>query len=139
MAGNAEKLAFGELPEVPESTRQALRNELFEILVPAARRGDFSVFSDSVYRYGTMAGQLFMACQGGPFASSEIARRVKWIRDSGVLGVGQSSWGPTIYCWFPDAESASRFAVRFQTAFVNLRAKFLVTSVARLGARVETN
>ncbi len=139
LAGNAEKRAFGELPEVPASTRQALRNELFDILVPAARRSDFGAFSDSVFRYGTMAGELFTACQGGPFASSETARWVKWIRDSGVLGVGQSSWGPTIYCWFPDAGSAARFAVRFQAAFVNLDAKLLVTSVARLGVRVETN
>jgi predicted sugar kinase len=50
-----------------------------------------------VYRFGHAAGQCFAAVQGGPYASDFAERLVNRIRRLGVEGVGQSSWGPTVF------------------------------------------
>ena len=138
LAGETEKRAFDQLSEVPVERQRALHNELFELLAPAGRAGDFVAFSESVYRYGTLAGESFAACQAGAFASAEVARTVKGIQELGVRGVGQSSWGPTVFCWLPDAESATKFADSCQAALPNLDGRPVVAKVAAHGAQIET-
>ena len=48
--------------------------------------------------------------QGGPFASEEIGRLVDALRDHGVDGVGQSSWGPTVFAIVPNEAEARPLA-----------------------------
>jgi predicted sugar kinase len=50
-----------------------------------------------VYDFGRIAGPCFAPVQGGPFARPEIAAHVESIRNHGVPGVGQTSWGPTVF------------------------------------------
>ena len=54
-------------------------------------------FGDAIFRFGRLAGECFAAVQNGPFASEEIERLVNSIREFGVPGAGQSSWGPTVF------------------------------------------
>ena len=97
------------LPPVPERVTRELWRITEEEMLPAVERADCDAFGDAVYRFGRLAGECFAAVQGGPFASAEIARLVDAIRDHGVPGVGQSSWGPTVFavCAFP-SRSGSR-------------------------------
>ncbi|HEY3391806.1 MAG TPA: hypothetical protein VGK58_03810 [Lacipirellulaceae bacterium] len=96
-AGAMETEAFARLPSVPEHVTRELWRITDEEILPAAERAECQGFGDAVYRFGRLAGECFAAVQGGPFASAEIARLVDAIRDRGVLGVGQSSWGPTVF------------------------------------------
>ncbi len=89
-----------------------LRDELSHELLPAAIEGNFDRFSESLYRYGTAAGMCFAARQGGPFASPRLAELVHTIRALGVAGVGQTSWGPTIFAVFESADNAHHFRDR---------------------------
>lgn len=134
LAGDAEKSAFSRAETAPAVQRR-LRNELFEGLLPAAQEGDFSGFSESVYRYGTAAGECFAEAQEGPFLSREIAELVQFCRNSGVAGVGQSSWGPTVYSWFRDEASAIDFERKLHSQ-PNFDADTLVTSVCDSGAKL---
>ena len=77
---------------------------------PAAEAGDFARFSRSVYRFGYQAGLCFAGRQGGAFASQRIAELVEAARNLGVEGVGQSSWGPTVFALLANEEAARRFA-----------------------------
>lgn len=115
ISGDEERRAFEELPPVPPAWTAALRAELTEHLFPAAERGDFASFSESLYRYGYAAGLCFAVAQSGAFATPRVAQLVKTIRDLGVAGVGQSSWGPTVFAALENASAAERFVSRLQS------------------------
>lgn len=139
LAGDAEVSAFGALPAVEDELKAKLRRELYERLMPAAKDGDFPTFAESVYQYGYAAGEAFAAEQGGPFVSSQVAELVDFLRDVGVPGVGQSSWGPTVFAWFANQGSAQCFLDEFVTSNgqlpANLADDIIVTPVARCGAQ----
>jgi predicted sugar kinase len=73
------------------------------------------VFGESVYRFGRLAGECFAAVQGGPFASREIAQLIDAIRDFGIPGAGQSSWGPTVFAICESDAQAQRVCDWFRT------------------------
>jgi len=106
LSGTTEQDAFASLPPVSSSTTSALRRELEDQLLPAAGDGDLERFGQSVYRYGRMAGECFAARQGGPYAGRKVAELVEWLRAQGVKGVGQSSWGPTVFALVGDETEA---------------------------------
>ncbi len=76
--------------------------------VPGAASGNFVEFGESLYRYGYQAGMLFAKRQGGPYAGRRATELVDWIRGQGIRGVGQSSWGPTIFALLADAQMRQR-------------------------------
>ncbi|MCA9248987.1 MAG: hypothetical protein KDA42_17800 [Planctomycetales bacterium] len=106
VSGEKEQQAFATLPPVPRNVSAELCRELLMEMLPAAELGDFERFSASVYRYGLAAGGCFAAAQGGPFAHAGLGRLVEKMRSLGVTGVGQTSWGPTLFALLPDESSA---------------------------------
>jgi beta-RFAP synthase len=112
LSGEEERRAFDALPPVPAATRDALERLLIDQLCPAVRSGDFERFAESVYHYGYTAGMSFAARQGGPFASARVAELVDGIRSLGVQGVGQSSWGPTVFAAVPSIDAAEQLCDR---------------------------
>jgi beta-ribofuranosylaminobenzene 5'-phosphate synthase len=66
-------------------------------MLPALADQDLPAFGEALYEYNRRAGEWFLPWQGGVYASSMIEERIAQLRGHGVLGVGQSSWGPTIY------------------------------------------
>jgi len=113
LSGNDEVTAFGKLPAVPAEATAALLNEVRENILPAAWAANFSEFSESVYRYGLRAGECFTQAQGGPFANATLASWVQDIRGHGVAGVGQSSWGPSLFVLHESEEAAQGFVKWF--------------------------
>ncbi len=97
LSGRIERSAFDRLPPVPLEITDYLRRLVEEHLLPAARERDFPSFAAGLYRYGRTAGNLFAPVQQGPFASERLADWVRLLRDRNVAGVGQSSWGPTLF------------------------------------------
>jgi beta-RFAP synthase len=114
LSGVAEQRAFARLPPVPAELTAALRREAAEVLLPAAAAGRFDEFSESLYRFGYEAGLSFAARQGGAFAGPRLTALVQSIRDLGVRGVGQSSWGPTLYVLLPSSDAAAEFLLRLR-------------------------
>jgi beta-RFAP synthase len=103
--GDAERAAFASIPPIPPAVTDALAREALMNLLPAAIEGDFVEFSRSLYRYGTTAGACFAAHQHGAFLDRRTAELAELIRSLRVEGVGQSSWGPTLFTAVP-SESA---------------------------------
>ncbi len=112
LSGEAEQQAFDRLPPVSPATTAALCRELLTELLPAAVEADFERFGESVYRFGRMAGGCFAARQGGVYASPAIERVVDRCRREGIRGVGQSSWGPTVYALCPAQSVAEALAAQ---------------------------
>lgn len=115
LSGEDEQRAFRDLPPVPRETTERLWREVRAELLPAARAAEFERFGESLYRFGYLAGSCFAARQGGPFAGSRIETLVAAIRALGVSGVGQTSWGPTVFALLEDQEAAENFQARVAT------------------------
>ncbi len=110
LAGDREKDAFAKLPPVPDDVTRELWRITNEQMAPAVARADCAEFGEAVYQFGRLAGECFATEQGGPFASLLIERLVTSIRDQGVPGVGQSSWGPTVFAITENNTAANELA-----------------------------
>lgn len=108
--GAAERLAFAQLPPVPTAVTEQLRYIALEQIGPAVEKADCAAFGDAVYHYGVVAGNCFAALQGGPFNGPVLTELAARMRALGARGVGQSSWGPTLFAVMPTEMEAGAFA-----------------------------
>ncbi|MCG8649457.1 MAG: hypothetical protein MI861_06475, partial [Pirellulales bacterium] len=109
VSGAAEKAQFSKLNRPHPSQRASLEALLCEQLLPAAASGDFDVFAAAIQQYNHQSGQLFEAVQGGPYNGPAVAKLVQELIARGAHGVGQSSWGPTVFAWFESPQQADDF------------------------------
>lgn len=106
LSGEQEEQAIGGLPRVPLDVTQRLFAIARDELVPAAATANFPQFAAALYDFGRTAGNLFAVRQGGPYNGPVLTRLIEWLRRRGYAGVGQSSWGPTLFAALPDQHSA---------------------------------
>jgi len=66
-------------------------------MLPALADHDLPAFGEALYEFNRCAGEWFFPWQGGVYGNSMIEERIAWLRGHGIRGVGQSSWGPTIF------------------------------------------
>jgi beta-RFAP synthase len=126
--GHHERQAFAT---ASGGDAEALRRLAERGIVPAAEHGDIDAFGEAVHEFNRKAGEPFAAAQGGSYASREIAELIAGVRKCGVRGVGQSSWGPTVFAVVGDADTALSLVLRFKA-----RVPAMVTRVSA-GHRVE--
>jgi beta-RFAP synthase len=110
--GDFERRAFAT---ATAGEPDALRKLAEDAIIPAARSGDVAAFGDAVHAFNRKAGEPFAAAQGGAYASREIAELIADVRACGARGVGQSSWGPTVFAVVPDSDSAVSLVLRFRS------------------------
>lgn len=108
VAGETELAHFARLPPATRSDRERLTREVEDELLPAAAQGDFERWSEAVYHYNRESGKLFAAVQGGPYNGEAIEGCVEELRRLGVSGVGQSSWGPTVFAFCESQQQATQ-------------------------------
>ncbi|VTT97212.1 Beta-ribofuranosylaminobenzene 5'-phosphate synthase OS=Gemmata sp. Wa1-1 GN=mptG PE=4 SV=1: GHMP_kinases_C [Gemmataceae bacterium] len=108
--GHVERAAFAA---ARGGDPNALRRLVDAAIIPAVRAGDFPAFGDAVHEFNRRAGEPFAAAQGGPYASPAVAELIAELRAAGVHGVGQSSWGPTVFAIAPDTDTALSLVLRF--------------------------
>ena len=97
LSGESERSAFAKLaPMADVITDRLCRIALLE-LIPAMQTGDFEGLSESLCEFGQLNGEYFAPIQGGIFADSRLNELASHLRSSGCRGVGQSSWGPTLF------------------------------------------
>ena len=136
--GEAENKAFARLPAVPSRVTDQLLDLVRQSMLPAARAGQLDEFGESVYRYGIQAGLCFAKQQGGPFANRLLQDWVAAIRRRGISGVGQSSWGPTLFAFLPNEPAAEEFVAWCRSELLRSPEAAVVTisSIANHGARL---
>lgn len=114
LSGKEERQAFANLPPVPDETTRALRDLIDQRLLPAARQQAFEDLSEAIYEYGLQAGMCFATVQGGPFAHPDLAAWIEAFRERGIRGVGQSSWGPTLFALLESQAAAEELRKWFE-------------------------
>ncbi len=136
MAGEAEQEAFGRLPPVPRDVAKHLMRLALEEMVPACVGAEFDRFASALDDYGHAAGLCFKSVQGGPYATPEVDQIVDRLRSLGAMGVGQSSWGPTVFAFMPDETSATGLAERYRGMIERGTHAVVVTAAKNVGASV---
>ncbi len=102
-------------------------------MLPALAEGDLDGFGEALFDFNARAGEVFAPVQGGIYASPEVADLVAFIRSRGVRGVGQSSWGPTVFAVVA-SENAARELARALRLRSGAACHVLVTRAADRGA-----
>ena len=111
LSGEAESDAFHRLPPMEAATTAELSRLLIQEILPAVQQADLKSAGEGLFEYGRISGEVFGEVQGGTIADPGMARLVEWAREEGVRGVGQSSWGPTIWMLCPGPAEAEALAV----------------------------
>ncbi|MCX5659124.1 MAG: beta-RFAP synthase [Planctomycetota bacterium] len=117
LAGQRELEAFQTLPAVPAELTDRMCRLVLLGLAPALLERDVDAFGEVLYQLQLAAGETFAAAQGGLFADPSLGEIVAHVRRQGVRGIGQSSWGPSLYAITPDNESAEQLANDIEARF----------------------
>jgi len=137
LTGDDEATAIAGLPAIGAEVTEQLVAEVRDHLVPAAAMADFPSFAKSLFRYGHQSGQCFAARQGGPYNGPLLTRLVEQIRDLGAEGVGQSSWGPTLFVVQPSQSDAETLVARLRETTDAAQLEIVITPPANRGAHIE--
>ena len=97
LSGESERSAFAQLGSMPDSMTDRLCRIALMELIPAVQTRDFESVSTALFEFGRLNGEYFAPIQGGVFADPRMSELANWLRSRGCLGVGQSSWGPTLF------------------------------------------
>jgi beta-RFAP synthase len=106
IAGDAEQHRFHNLDPATHDQRKQLINIIESTVLPAVRKEDLEAFGEAIFQYNHHSGKLFASAQGGPYNGPLIQTAIDRLRDAGISGVGQSSWGPTIFAFCTDSHNA---------------------------------
>jgi beta-RFAP synthase len=137
LAGSNEAMAFERLPPVPQEVTRELWQITNDEILPAVEQNDCRMFGEAIFRFGRLAGECFAAVQRGPFASGAIERLVDSIRQFGVPGAGQSSWGPTVFALTDGDQQAQHLADSVQSRCAGVEYEIVIARPNNRGALVE--
>lgn len=98
--GRRELLAFDRVTR--KNPSDTLRRLVTDNLLPALVSADLHSFGEALHEYNLLSGVAFADQQGGAYAGQLIADLIAYLRQRGVRGVGQSSWGPTVFAIVAD-------------------------------------
>jgi len=133
LAGSAERRAFSELPPIDGQLTSRMCRLVLLGLLPAIVEQDVDQFGEALFELQQLAGECFKSAQGGVYADPFLARVVDHIRGCGVRGVGQSSWGPTLYAVCPTEPAARGLEADLREHFELDPDELLVTSADEHG------
>ncbi len=97
LAGRAEERTFRRLAATSARGAGMVSRITLMQMLPALVERDPVAFGRSLTRVQRIVGGWFRSVQGGTFASPVGARIASAMTRAGAVGVGQSSWGPTVY------------------------------------------
>jgi beta-ribofuranosylaminobenzene 5'-phosphate synthase len=106
ISGEAEAAAFADLPSAPVRDVERVAHLVLMGMLPAVADADIAAFGAALSAIQTITGRWFATAQGGTFALGQSEELVRRMAEWGAAGVGQSSWGPTVY-GIVDGEDAS--------------------------------
>ncbi len=137
LSGEAETAAFRELPPPAEREVERVAHLVLMQLLPALADADVGAFGAALTEIQRLTGGWFASAQGGAFAAGPTRDLIERMGDYGALGVGQSSWGPTVYGLVPHQDAAADLAQRIR-AYLGDRGEVLATGFSERGALVSS-
>jgi len=116
VSGFDESAAFASLPVPSQHDVERASHLVLMAMLPAVAEGDVAAFGRALTELQRINGGWFATAQGGIFAPGATAALVERMSEWGAAGVGQSSWGPTVYGVVDGEAVAQDLATRVRTA-----------------------
>jgi beta-RFAP synthase len=116
ISGIREAEAFAHLPSPPNGDVGRVAHLVLMALLPSLADDDIVTFGRALTEIQEITGRWFASVQGGMFTPGPSATLVHRMREWGANGVGQSSWGPTVYGIVNGDEEAGRLSARVRDA-----------------------
>lgn len=134
--GTPEREAFADRLTITLDDSQRLRRLLMVELMPAVKTRDYRTFANAVYRFNRMVGSSFAQVQGGDYAHPLLVEIVDYCRGERIAGLGQSSWGPTLFFIGDALNRGQDWARRVGEEFGLPDEAFTITRAANRGALI---
>ena len=120
VSGEQESLLMSKLGSTRNVHLPQMLSLAEEALV-SARTGNFERFVSTLESYMHLASLLFEGVQGGRYNGDRVAAAVAAAQTCGLRGVGQSSWGPTVFGISPTESEAIDATKRLQERYPETR------------------
>lgn len=139
--GEEERRAFGELADhdYPTWLDSPGTGYLQKMISALIEREDLDTFGEALFEFNARVGEMFARVQRGTYASPLVAELVTFVRQQGIRGVGQSSWGPAVFAIVGDEAQAQDLAQRVRERFAMSAERTMVTRAANRGAEVRVD
>lgn len=128
MHGEAELLAFKNLPQFSEAIASTLCRHVLMQTMPAMLAQDLITFGASIHALQMHVGDYFAPAQGSRYASPNVSRALTILLENGAPCVGQSSWGPTGFAVFENIEIAKQYQALLAQTFLDAKLPYHVLS-----------
>ena len=135
LSGEAEADAFRRLPPPNLRDVERVAHLVLMRLLPGLVERDLEAFGSALSEIQRITGAWFAAAQGGVFVPGPTAALIERLADVGASGVGQSSWGPTVYAIVDGAERGRELA-RLAGGWLGERGAVFEGAFLNRGARV---
>jgi beta-ribofuranosylaminobenzene 5'-phosphate synthase len=137
LSGADESAAFDTLPAPADRDVERVAHLVLMALLPAVADADIGAFGAALTEIQEATGRWFAPAQGGTFARGPSDAIVRRMREWGVPGVGQSSWGPAVYGVVGGEAAAKEIADRLRREYGSTCAVY-DGPFPRAGARIWT-
>lgn len=104
--GPREDAVFRTLPPMSEAVAGRISRLVLMKALPAVLTDEIEEFGEAITEIQALMGQQFASYQAGPYASARGQAIAEFARQHGAVGVGQSSWGPTVFALARGAKAA---------------------------------
>ena len=103
-------------------------------VAPAALTGDIRTFGAAITEIQAIVGEYFAPHQGGRFATQAGCEVTEHALARGAHGVGQSSWGPTVFALTEGEKAALALAASIRATFGHRLARVELSRARNRGA-----
>jgi len=134
--GQAESSAFTALPRFDEALSGRLCREVLLRLLPGLVEQDFAAVSLAIGAMQRELGDYFSGAQQGRYTSPRVGDALAAVAARGIVGIGQSSWGPTGLALIENAAQAEAIAADLGADRRFAALQFRVVAAANRGAEV---
>jgi beta-RFAP synthase len=120
LSGSEEESAFHTLPPMRSDTVGRICRLVLVKAAPALVTGDIGAFGEAITEIQRLVGEHFAAYQGGGVYASPTGKCAADLAlERGAVGVGQSSWGPTVFALARGEDVAAGLAAELGRALGN--------------------
>jgi beta-ribofuranosylaminobenzene 5'-phosphate synthase len=113
--GTREERVFADLPLMDEDKVGRISRLTLMKVLPAVITDDIQAFGEGISEIQELVGNHFAPYQGGMYATETGRRAAELALKRGAYGVGQSSWGPTVFALVRGKDHAAQVAEEIRT------------------------
>jgi beta-ribofuranosylaminobenzene 5'-phosphate synthase len=138
ISGLTEKKAFKEMEAPPKELVDHLSRVVLMKMIPSIIEKKIKGFGEAITELDYKFGEYWLEVQGGRFSHPHIEEGIEHLLNLGVLGAGQSSWGPAFYGLVKGENMAKKIRIELSNFFENKGRKgdVFYTKVNNEGAKI---